>query len=71
MCRYVELAGCGDCIDADGTRSVGFADAFVSWNWDSDWEALLAALGEHTSMARAAGRAPPHYWLDLFGVNQD
>ena len=70
LCRYVELAGCGDGMDSDGSPSVGLADAFVSWNWDSDWEQMLAALGEHTLTVTAAGRAAPHYWLDLFAVNQ-
>ena len=70
LCRYVELVGCGDAVDADGGSSVGDADAFVSWNWDSEWEALLGALGEHTHKAVAAGKAAPHYWLDIFAVNQ-
>ena len=42
--RYVELAGCGGGVDVDGAPSAGSADAFVSWNWDSDWEDVLEAL---------------------------
>lgn len=71
LCRYVELRGCGDAVDADGgCPSVGAADAFVSWNWDSQWDLLLLSLEEHTRKAVAAGRPAPHYWLDLFAVNQ-
>ena len=70
MCRYVELSGCGDAVDADGEPSVGTADAFVSWNWDSEWEGLLGALEEHTQKAVTSGRRAPRYWLDIFAVNQ-
>ena len=70
LCRYVELEGCGDAVDPDGGASVGGAVAFVSWNWDSEWELLLGALGEHTQRAVAGGAAAPRYWLDLFAVNQ-
>lgn len=70
MCRFVELAGCGDNIGLDGARTVGLADAFVSWNWDSPWESVIGALGEHTRRVIEAGGDAPHYWLDLFAVNQ-
>ena len=70
LCRYVELAGCGDGVDSDGSASVGDADCFVSWNWDSDWEQLLAALREHTEAVIDGGGQAPHYWIDLFAVNQ-
>ena len=45
LCRYSELVDCGDAVDASGIRSLGDADAFVSWNWDSEWETLMGALG--------------------------
>eukprot|EP01043_Picozoa_sp_COSAG02_P059389 COSAG02_NODE_7562_length_2960_cov_4.329256_2_plen_478_part_00 len=70
LCRYVELEGCGDAVDPDGRASVGGAVAFVSWNWDSEWELLLGALEGHTQRAVAGGAAAPRYWLDLFAVNQ-
>ncbi len=70
LCRYVELSGCGDAEDSDGRASVGHADAFVSWNWDSSWESLLAALDKHTTEARQHNAHTPRYWLDLFAVNQ-
>ena len=70
LCRYTELVDCGDAVDASGVRSLGDADAFVSWKWDSEWEALTGALAEHTQRAVAAGRAAPQYWLDIFAVNQ-
>ena len=70
MCRYVELAGCGANVDEDGSPSVGGADAFVSWNWDSDWGDLLEALEEHTARTVASGGRAPRYWLDIFAVNQ-
>ena len=74
LCRYVELSGCGDAVDAaiyeSGRASVGDADAFVSWNWDSGWQLLLLSLEEHTRKAVIAGQPAPHYWLDLFAVNQ-
>ena len=69
LCRYVELSGCGDAVDADGGPSVGDADAFVSWNRDSQWD-LLLLVEEHTRKAVVAGQPAPHYWLDLFAVNQ-
>ena len=69
-CRFVELAGCGDSVDEDGRRSVGLADCFVSWNWDSDWEILLSALGRHTAKAMQAGKLAPYYWMDIIAVNQ-
>ena len=61
LCRYVELSGCGDAVDEDGEASVGDADAFVSWNWDSQWDLLLLSLEEHTRKAVAAGQPAPHY----------
>eukprot|EP01046_Picozoa_sp_COSAG06_P047509 COSAG06_NODE_6924_length_2713_cov_16.993879_2_plen_706_part_01 len=70
LCRYAELEGCGDALDTDGGFSVGVADAFVSWNWDSDWEALLSSLEAHTAMVVENGGRAPHYWLDIFAVNQ-
>ena len=49
---------------------MGGAVAFVSWNWDSEWELLLGALEGHTQQAVSGGAAAPRYWLDLFAVNQ-
>ena len=70
MCRYCELAGCGASMDEDGSPSIGDADTFVSWNWDSDWDDLLEALEDHTARAVAKGDRAPRYWLDIFAVNQ-
>ena len=69
MCRYVELAGCGASVDEDGSPSVGNADAFVSWNWDSNWNDLLEALEEHTARIVKEGGRAPRYWLDIFAVS--
>ena len=70
MCRFVELPGVQDEIDPDGRRSVGAADAFVSWTWDTPWQVVLATLEPHTAGALAAGKPAPRYWVDIFAINQ-
>jgi tetratricopeptide (TPR) repeat protein len=70
MCRYVELPGVFESMDADGRPSLGAADAFVSWTWDTPWDLVLATLAPHTAAARAAGWPAPRYWFDIFAVNQ-
>jgi hypothetical protein len=62
LCRYVELADVASSVDADGTPSIGLADAFVSWSWDTPWNCVLEILEQHTNTALAAGQPPPHYW---------
>jgi tetratricopeptide (TPR) repeat protein len=70
MCRYIELPGILAATDGDGMRSIGPADVFVSWTWDTPWDILIETLQAHTDAAVSAGRPPPRYWLDIFAVNQ-
>ena len=70
MVRFVELPTVAVQRDSDGRLSIGPADAFVSWTWDTPWSCVMDILHAHTVVAVTAGRPAPRYWIDIFAVNQ-
>ena len=86
MCRYCELPDSriaplwnfrgpapriGDGNDPETKLpDFGPADFFLSYNWDTPWDELLDALVTHSDKQEEAGAKPPHYWIDIFAVNQ-
>eukprot|EP01043_Picozoa_sp_COSAG02_P053357 COSAG02_NODE_5876_length_3970_cov_3.517696_2_plen_829_part_00 len=70
LCRYVELVGVADGVDADGSPSIGPADVFVSWTWDTPWRCVMETLRAHATSAHRAGRGKLYFWLDIFAINQ-
>ena len=55
----------------------GFADFFLSYNWDTPWDEVLDALvthseeqAKHNNLHNLHGVPPPFYWIDIFAVNQ-
>ena len=70
LCRYIELDEVANAVDSDGQPSVGPADVFVSWTWDTPWETVMGTLRAHAAAVSSAGRRPLRYWIDIFAINQ-
>ena len=73
MCRFCELPGIGDGVDAaTGMPHFGKAEYFFSYSWDSPWDQILEGLTAHSDaiVKKHPDRPPPYYWLDIFAVCQ-
>ncbi len=72
-CRYVRLIRGQGQTDEHGRQFCGRARAFVSHSWDSEWSALVDAIGAHSDRwvhEHPDEPEPPYYWIDIFAINQ-